>query len=242
MNPKTKLLVALDVDSKEKALELHAKLEDQVAGFKIGSILFTACGPEIIRATNCLMLDLKFHDKPKTVAGAVFAAAKLGVKIITVHCLGGEKMMYASRLVLDEFEKAVGFRPLLVGVTVLTSHDRLQLDNLKIGIGMKISELAEDYAALAYSAGLDGVVCSPHEISSIRERVQGKFVIITPGIRESTDFHDDQARTMPVRDAVALGPDYIVVGEPVIGNSDPLSVVERINQEIGRVPAFERSA
>jgi len=224
--PKSKLIVALDMDSLGKAEELVSALKDSVSVFKVGSRLFTSCGAEVIRRINAqgakVFLDLKFHDIPSVTASAVRAAQAHGVFALSLHTLGGMKM-------LEECAK-IKMRPLLWGVTVLTSMDD---DGLRrIGIEKNVRDEVLSLVSLARDAGLDGIVCSPREIEDARERAGKNFTIVTPGIRPFGSAKDDQARTMTAREATGKGSDYIVVGRPVVEAKDPLEAVRGILKEI----------
>jgi orotidine-5'-phosphate decarboxylase len=229
------LLIALDVDDGARALELASTLRGVAGGFKVGSRLFTAEGPPIVRALgergDRVFLDLKFHDIPNTVAGAVAAAAGLGVWMLDVHAAGGAAMMRAAR---DAAVAAASRRraapPIVVAVTVLTSLDERALEDT--GVPRTPLEQVERLAALAQDAGLDGVVASPLEIGAIRRRCGASFTIVTPGIR-AKGARDDQARTMGPADALAAGADYLVVGRPVIAAPDPRAAAEEIVQALG---------
>ena len=231
MNP---LLIALDVSSKNRALELADILRDVAGGFKIGSRLFTAEGPSIVDALvargDKIFLDLKFHDIPNTVAAAVTAASDLGVWMLTVHTQGGIDMMRAAK----EAALSGSATPLVVGITVLTSldHDALQT----IGVSRQIPDQVTRLASLAQKAELDGVVASPREVKAIRETCGSDFKIVTPGIRSGLETtllgHDDQVRTASATDAVQDGADYIVVGRPIIEAPDPIEAAQRIAAEL----------
>jgi len=225
------LLVALDVDTVAEARALADQLRGAVGGFKIGSRLFTSHGPafveELVSHGDRVFLDLKFHDIPNTVGGAVAAATRLGVWMLNVHAAGGRAMMRAARAAADE-EAARRSRPapLVIAVTMLTSLDQQALGD--IGLTAPVTEQVERLAALAHAVGLDGVVASPHEIEIIRRRCGSDFTIVTPGIRGPADAQGDQMRTMSATEALAAGASYVVVGRPVIGAGDPRGAAERI--------------
>ena len=232
------ILVALDVDTAEAAYGLADKLRGIVGGFKIGSRLFTSHGPSIVESLvargDRVFLDLKFHDIPNTVAGAVAAATRLGVWMVNVHASGGYAMMKAARDAADaEASKATRPAPLVIAVTVLTSHSQESMDEIGLG-GSRISDQVERLAALAQSAGLDGVVASPQEIALVRKRCGAAFEIVTPGIRSASDEKGDQSRTLTAAQALAAGASYLVVGRPIIGAADPRAAAERINAECAR--------
>lgn len=225
------LLVALDVDTAADALALASRLRGLVGGFKVGSRLFTSHGPsiveELIAHGDRVFLDLKFHDIPNTIAGAVAAAARLGVWMVNVHASGGTAMMRAAReAATREADRARHKVPLVIGVTVLTSLDDTAAG--EIGFGSPVAEQVGRLAALAQGAGLDGVVASPHEISLIRKRCGDRFAIVTPGIRDISDQRGDQSRTMSAPQALAAGATYLVVGRPIIAAADPRAAAERI--------------
>lgn len=225
------LLVALDVDTAAEARRLADQLRGVVGGFKVGSRLFTSDGPGIVEQLAALgdrvFLDLKFHDIPHTVAGAVASATRLGAWMVNVHASGGSAMMRAAREAAHE-EAARTSRqpPLVVAVTVLTS---LEDDNLaEIGVTANVVEQVERLAALAQASGLDGIVASPREISRVRARCGGSFAIVTPGIRGPSDEKGDQRRTLTAAQALAAGASYLVVGRPIIAASNPRMAAERI--------------
>lgn len=235
MNPKDRLLVALDVDSPSTAVALSHQLRGSVGGHKVGSRLFTLGGPQVVNAVGTSFLDLKYHDIPNTVAQSSDAAAQLGVMMFNVHCLGGFDMMKASRTALDERERNSGIkRPRVIGVTILTSHDRASLDRLKISPNATIPEIVAELSVMAKEAGLDGVVCSPQEIEVVRKACGDDFLIVTPGIRKSTDKPDDQKRTMTAAEAVKTGATYIVVGRPIIVQPDPKAAADQIVAEMAQ--------
>jgi orotidine-5'-phosphate decarboxylase len=229
-----RILVALDVDTADAAHALADRLRGIVGGFKIGSRLFTSHGPSIVESLvargDRVFLDLKFHDIPNTVAGAVAAATRLGVWMVNVHASGGHAMMKAARAAADA-EAAAHSRPapLVIGVTMLTSHSEETVG--EIGVIGGVAAQVERLAVLAQSAGLDGVVASPQEIALIRRCCGASFEIVTPGIRSASDDKGDQRRTRTAAQALSEGASYLVVGRPIIAAADPRAAAERINVE-----------
>lgn len=234
---KQKIILALDVPELSEAKRLVRLLKDKVGYFKIGLELYTACGPEAIRAVQeeggKVFLDLKFHDIPETVARAAQVACKRGVSMFNVHVAGGWEMMRKTMESCQRFSQELKApRPLIVGVTILTSLDE---NNLKqIGMSSPLREQVIKLAALAKEAGLDGVVASPQEIALIRQRCGPSFLIVTPGIRPafSPPEGDDQKRIMTPREAIAAGADFIVLGRPIRLAPDPVEAMERVMAEI----------
>jgi orotidine-5'-phosphate decarboxylase len=234
--PKDKLVIALDVPGRHEALRLVERLSGLVGMFKIGNQLFTAEGPELVRdivkAGERVFLDLKFHDIPNTVAGAVESAAKLGVSIINVHTLGGTEMMRAAAHAVGDRGLLWITRPAVLGVTVLTSMDKSDLAD--VGITSDLRGEVVRLAALARDSGLDGIVASPHEIRLIRECITAEnFIILTPGIRPAWSAKSDQKRVATPADAIRDGADFLVIGRTVTDSNDPRGTVERILDEIG---------
>ena len=231
------LIAALDVDTVDAARRLADTLRGTVGGFKIGSRLFTSHGPafveELVARGDRVFLDLKFHDIPNTVAGAVAAATRLGVWMLNVHAGGGLEMMRAARQAADDAAaKAMKAPPLVIGVTVLTSFSQ---DGLAAtGVSSAIPDQVRRLALLAQQAGLDGVVASPQEIGLIRDACDPRFEIVTPGIRGVDDAKGDQNRTASASGALAAGASYIVVGRPIIAAADPRAAARRIAEECGR--------
>ncbi len=228
------LLVALDVNTVAEARALADKLRGRVGGFKIGTRLFTAHGPalveELVKKGDKVFLDLKFHDIPNTVAGAIGAAARAGVWMVNVHASGGLEMMMAARAAADEEAANVDMAPpFVIGVTVLTSMDQPML--ARTGVDCSVVDQVVRLATLAQEAALDGVVASPHEISAIRERCGDRFLIVTPGIRGAGDAKGDQSRTTTAEGALAAGANYIVIGRPIIAAPDPRAAAQRIADE-----------
>jgi orotidine-5'-phosphate decarboxylase len=225
------LIVALDLDTADEALALAGRLRGAVGGFKVGSRLFTREGPPIVEQLagrgDRVFLDLKFHDIPHTVSGAVAAATRMGVWMLTVHASGGTAMMRAAREAAEnEAVRMSQGPPLIVAVTVLTSLDTAAL--AETGITAAPADQVQRLAQLTQTAGLDGVVASPRETSLIRTCCDPRFVIVTPGIRDASDERGDQSRTMSAPQALAAGATYLVVGRPVLTAPDPREAVERI--------------
>jgi orotidine-5'-phosphate decarboxylase len=207
--------------------------------FKVGKQLFTAEGPQAVRRIAALgpgvFLDLKFHDIPNTLAGAVRAAAALpGVKFLTVHTLGGSAMMRAAVKAISGLRNP----PRLLGVTVLTSMDEEAME--EVGMGGPVLRRVVDLARLARRCGLDGVIASPHEVSAIRRACGPRFLVVTPGIRSACEPRGDQTRAATPADAIRSGADYLVVGRPVTSAPDPLSAAIAMQQEMRQAMARRR--
>jgi orotidine-5'-phosphate decarboxylase len=229
---KEKIIIPLDVSSRDHAMNLVHQLHDVVGMFKVGSQLFTACGPQavhdIINAGGKVFLDLKFHDIPNTVTHAAVEAAKLGVSMMTIHASGGRAMMDSVAKELNA--KFIGKRPTVVAITVLTSLDTRSL--FEIGVEIPVEEQVQRLALFAQQCGMDGVVCSPQEIQLIRKVAGKDFTIVTPGIRMASQATNDQQRIATPKKAIEDGADFIVVGRPVTEDPEPRAAVERILQSI----------
>ena len=231
-----RIIVALDVPTPEDAMSIVDELNDVVGAFKVGLQLFTSSGPAFVgtlvdRGAK-IFLDLKFHDIPNTVAKASVEAARLGVWMFNVHASGGGEMMRRTIQEVDETcERENIDRPLIIGVTVLTSSNEHTLR--EIGVGAGTEEQVLKLAELTANCGLDGVVASPHEIEPIRARIASKeFRIVTPGIRPSSATNDDQKRVMTPSSAVLKGADHLVIGRPITAARDRLAAVAEIIREI----------
>ena len=232
-----KLLVALDVESAERAMQLVTTLRGLAGGFKIGNRLFTTEGPALVRrivdAGSRVFLDLKYHDIPNTVEQAVEAAVGTGAWMINVHASGGTAMMEAAARAARETSMRLGRpAPLMIGVTVLTSLDQQALR--AIGVERHVLEQVIALARLTQHAGLQGVVASAQETPAIREACGPQFQIVTPGIRGASagTERNDQSRTMGPADAIKAGANYIVVGRPIIAAPDPRAVAAAIADEL----------
>jgi orotidine-5'-phosphate decarboxylase len=222
MKKKSQLIVALDVPSVKEAKKLIDLLSSKVKIFKVGSQLFTLAGPEVVRYINKkgaeIFLDLKFYDIPNTVANAVSAATGLGVKMMTLHISGGMEMLRAAvHAVGEEAARMRVKKPMLIGVTILTSQEAG----------------SDEVLALAKNGlenGLDGVVCSVREAKFLRDKIKKDFIIVTPGIRSNKASQDDQKRTATVREAYDAGSDFLVVGRPILAAQNPLDAVKEFNE------------
>ncbi len=232
------IIAALDVPSVEAALSLAEKIAPLVGAFKIGSELFTAAGPEIvrrIRATGAgVFLDLKFHDIPNTVAKSVASAVRLDVQMLTIHTGGGPAMMRAAEKSAQDTAKSLGKAPpLVLGVTVLTSMDGNELD--AVGVQASVGHQVERLARIAIESGLRGLVCSPLEIAALRQGFSQEIQLVTPGIRTGAEAADDQRRTLTPREAIEAGASWLVIGRPIYAATDPRAAAERILQSIANV-------
>lgn len=243
MEARDRLIFALDVDSLEEAESWVRRLQGKVGVFKVGKQLFTRCGPSVVQAIRDrggeVFLDLKYHDIPNTVAMAGIEAARLGVKMVNVHALGGREMMQGAVAAIDRlFPRGSAGRPLLLAVTILTSSSDETLR--EIGIDRPVAEMVPRLARLALEAGMDGVVASPREVDAIRRVCGPQFVIVTPGVRPADASLDDQKRVMTPGEAMAAGADYLVIGRPIAAASDPAAAADRIVAEMAAALAGPR--
>ena len=231
LNPKDRLIVALDVEQLGQVESLLDHLLHRVSTFKIGSQLFTAAGPAAVEMVQKrggrVFLDLKYHDIPNTVAGAVREAVRLGVFMLNVHASGGEVMMRAAAQAVQDEVKGVGVRPILLAVTVLTSLDRAALQR-ELNVPLSVEGHALHLARLAKASGLDGSVASPQEVRALRNALGRDWVIVTPGVRPAGRSNDDQARVATPEAAIKAGADYLVVGRPILEASDPEKTAQAI--------------
>lgn len=225
-DPKKRLIVALDTDSPEKAKGIAIALRGEVGAFKIGMELFPRSGPEFVRAIRealgaGVMLDLKFHDIPNTVGGAVRSAAALGVKFCTIHASGGKAMMDAAA------EAAKGTNTTVLAVTLLTSLSQPDLKELGFPEDMTAGQLVLRLAEMAVKAGVGGIVCSGKEVAAVRQCVGSGITLVTPGVRFPDEAVGDQKRVVTPDEAFKSGADYIVVGRPITKASDPVAAARK---------------
>src|ERR1044071_2468334 len=227
ISPRDRLIVALDFPTRSKAIALVSALSGAVSTYKIGLQLYTAEGPEIVRAVAAtgakVFLDLKLHDIPNTVAKAVAAAGELGVQMLTVHLSGGRGMLSAAM-------EAKPPNLSLLGVTILTSStpENLRETGVNSGIEEQVLRLAE----LGKNSGIDGLITSPHEVRTLRERFDNQMKLITPGVRPSWAAANDQKRFTTPNEALKNGADYLVIGRPITGDPDPHAAINRLLAEI----------
>ena len=240
MNTQSKTLVALDVNTAEKALEMAGQLAGEVAGYKVGLELVNAAGFDLFDALRTqagpdvkLFYDCKFHDIPNTVHGAARAAAKRCLWMLNVHASGGSAMMQAAVAGAAEGADAAGVaKPLVIAVSVLTSISPEMLHG-ELGVSRPLTEQVVHLARLAQDSGCDGLVASPLEIEAIRAACGPKFVLVIPGVRPAGAELRDQKRVMTPGEAVRAGADYIVVGRPITASPDPVRAAAEINKEVG---------
>ncbi len=240
VSAKEKLIVALDVETADEALRLFGALRGEAGMFKVGSQLFTAAGPDLVRRLVSegarVFLDLKFHDIPNTVAAAAREAVRLGVRLFNVHAAGGAEMMRrAAEATAEEAARLGVERPSLIAVTVLTSMDADSLNETGV-TASNVEEQVRRLARLTDAAGLDGVVASPHEIVPVREAVgRAGFLVVTPGVSPSAAAYADQKRVTSPSEAVRRGADFIVVGRAILNAADPAQAARAVVEEMQRV-------
>ncbi len=231
-NGRESLIVALDVSNEEKARALVAQLGESVSFYKVGKELFTAVGPALVRELVAggkkVFLDLKFHDIPNTVAGAVHSAAALGVSLLTVHASGGSKMLQAAA---QASAQSVG-KPTVLAVTVLTSLTSADLE--EVGVSGSVEAQVLRLAGLAITAGCGGIVASAQEAPRLRQALGAGFTLVTPGIRPAGAVAADQARVVTPEDAIRAGANFLVVGRPIAAADDPKHAAQAIIQQIER--------
>lgn len=229
-----RIIVALDYAQGEAALACAARLSPASCRLKVGMELYTAAGPRLVKSLIDqgfdIFLDLKYHDIPTTVAKACAAAARLGVWMLNVHTLGGYPMLQAARAAVD----AAPRRPLLLGVTLLTSHTAADLAD--IGLPVDTHGQVGRLAGLAQAAGLDGVVCSAQEARGLRTKFGTDFLLVTPGIRPAGSPVNDQHRVLTPQEALEQGSDYLVIGRPITQAGDPHRMVQEIQRSIENFP------
>ncbi|MCU7799217.1 MAG: orotidine-5'-phosphate decarboxylase [gamma proteobacterium symbiont of Lucinoma myriamae] len=224
-----KIIVALDFKDEASTMALVEKLEPSLCRLKVGKELFVRCGPELVKKLINkgfdVFLDLKFHDIPNTVAAACQAAADMGVWMVNVHASGGRKMMQFAREAIDKCEH----KPLLIGVTILTSLSRQ--DIAEVGLDIEPAEQVLRLARLARDSGLDGVVCSPQEVRTLKQELGQDFCLVTPGVRPAGAAIGDQQRVMTPSEALLQGSDYLVIGRPITASPDPVMALDNIIAE-----------
>jgi orotidine-5'-phosphate decarboxylase len=229
------IIVALDVPAADAALKLVEKLAPVAGGFKVGSELFTAAGPDVVRRIRergaLVFLDLKYHDIPNTVAHAVAAAVRLDVQMLTVHAGGGTDMLKAAEQAAQETAWQLGHAPpLVLGVTVLTSLDAGALR--EIGLDVNVDYQARRLAGVANKAGLRGLICSPQEVGKLRQTLPPSAQLITPGVRVEGSPAHDQKRTLTPRQALDAGANWLVIGRPICAAENPREAAERILESL----------
>jgi orotidine-5'-phosphate decarboxylase len=228
MKNSERIIVALDLDEPNQAMELAERIAPVFPFFKIGMKLFTKGGPDFVKSIlekGKVFLDLKFYDIPTVVADAVANIAQLGVSLLTVHASGGSEMLKQCMEKLQSQNSSCR----LLAVTVLTSFDSLK----EFGMETAVSDQVQLLAHLAYSHRVNGIVCSPQELDALRPLYPSPFLLVTPGIRGASDSAGDQKRTATPSAALKAGADYLVIGRPIIAAHDPLQAAERIAREIG---------
>ncbi len=225
-----KIIIALDFKDEKTTLALVEQLQPSLCRLKVGKELFVRCGPALVKKLINkgfdVFLDLKFHDIPNTVAAACQAAADMGVWMVNVHASGGRKMMQFAREAIAQSEH----QPLLIGVTILTSLSRQ--DIAEVGLDLEPAEQVLRLATLAQESGLDGVVCSPLEVTMLKQSLGQDFCLVTPGVRPAGADIGDQQRVMTPSQALSAGSDYLVIGRPVTAAADPVAALKLIISEL----------
>jgi orotidine-5'-phosphate decarboxylase len=229
------IILALDLPSAQEGLSVARQLGPVLGAIKIGSELFTAAGPEIVREIRAMgfnvFLDLKFHDIPNTVAKAVASAVHLDVQMLTIHASGGSNMMRAAEQAAQETAAKLGRpAPLVLGVTILTSMDSNALS--EVGFPANVGHQVERLARLAAASGLRGLVCSPLEVVELRRLLPSHFQLVTPGIRPADAGRDDQKRTLTPKEAIAAGANWLVIGRPIYAAKNPVAAAQQIVQSL----------
>lgn len=237
MEAKDRIVLALDVDTAEEAVALVKKLSGYVGVFKVGMQLYNSIGPSIVHRVHDLggrvFVDLKLHDIPNTVASAAKVLTRLNTYMFNVHAAGGREMMrQAAAAAVSEAQRMGSEIPIVLAVTVLTSMSQQELETEMYVSGLKVEELVVKWALMAQESGLGGVVCSPQEISPIREACGPDFKIVTPGIRPLWSAPNDQKRITTPHQALEQGADYMVIGRPIIQAPDPCAAAQKIIEEL----------
>lgn len=237
MQAKDRIVLALDVDSAEEAMQLVKELKDYVGVFKIGMQLYNSTGPDIVKMVNQLggkvFVDLKFHDIPNTAGSAAKVMTRLNAFMFNVHAAGGRAMM--KRVAEDSRDEAVKQgkeMPLVLGVTVLTSISQKEMQEDMFIKDMNVEDLVTKWSLMAKESGLGGVVCSPQEIKAIRQACGPEFKIVTPGIRPAWAATNDQKRITTPRQALDMGADYMVIGRPITKAENPREAAQKIIDEL----------
>ncbi len=227
---KKQVIVALDYPTADQAVAMAKQLDPSHCRLKVGKELFTRSGPAVVEQIQQLgfdvFLDLKFHDIPNTVAAACRAAAEMGVWMVNVHALGGQRMMAAAREAIESTSQ----RPLLTAVTILTSMESADL--VQVGLNENPQTNVLNLAKLAQTSGLDGVVCSAQEATLLRQQLNASFQLVTPGVRPAGSEQGDQRRIMTPREAVNAGANYLVIGRPITQSPNPVKALQDILNEL----------
>ncbi len=235
IDPRQRLIVALDVPTAAAAQEIVAAVGDSALTYKVGMQLYTAEGPQLVRdllsSGRRVFLDLKYHDIPNTVAAAVREAAQLGVSMLTVHAAGGQKMLRAA---VESARRGQLRKLTVLAVTVLTSMDEADLET--IGIPGTVTEEVLRLASLALAHGCQGIVASAREASRLRAELGDEFALVTPGVRPAGAGHEDQVRVVTPAEAISAGASHIVVGRPITGATDPAGAARAI---LGQISSLE---